>query len=273
MKSKVGIGITTYLDTASHEFGEAVFNCYSNVSSKIEPNKVAVWGWKHDVTNSKEFGSRWATPRVTEWRERSKKGRLIDKKEALIGADWRRTGSLSGIGSVTLRPPLDTSSANEILIEHNYSSRIDWRSLFIGLVDLCQPSYAMLHLFTDTERQLSIGRKRFEIFDRPFAGEDYFTNWQASSGDWRRPDKWQSSERRNYRFLPQLSWGNFLGKEFKNCYSADAIKYGASRTTEIANGLAFEVTSDLIDVEKRYKEFDEVRAKLKLAFTDECFRM
>jgi hypothetical protein len=273
MKSKVGIGITTYLDIASPKFGEAVFDCYASVSHRIEPNKVSIWSQRHEVTSAKEFGVLWATPITWQSIEDRGKGRVMDKGEALIGAEWHRTGSLSGTGSAILRAPLDTSSANEILIEHNYSSRIDWRSLFMGLVDLCQPSDAMLHLFTDAERQRSIGRERLESFDRPFAGEDYFTNWQASSGDWRRPDRWQLSERRNYRFLPQLSWANFLGEEFKNCYSADAIKSDAYRTTKTANGLAFEITSDLRDVERPYKEFEEARAKLKSAFTDECFRL
>jgi hypothetical protein len=270
MVSKVGIGITTYLDITNPGFGDAIFDAYLSTSAKITPNQVHVQSQKHPVQSREDFSRLWLTRAAYEVGER-RQGTVIDKGEFLIGARWRRTGRLSGLGEVKFRPERDTNGTSSISIVHNYSTGVDWQRLFDELVAISAPSYAMLHLFTEAESARHAHRERFN-FDGPVVGEDHFTSWLSSLGHWRRPDRWELKERRQYRYLTELSWANFLGSEFEGQFDPVAIEKVAAKAHFVGKGFVFQITDSLADVERRPSEFDKSRELLRNAFLPGFFR-
>ncbi len=272
MKSKVGIGITTYEDISSPDFAAIVYDAYLATSPKIVPTRLDVWSKKHEVMDRDAFSAHWLTEmdyRVME--NRSKSSAILEKGQFRVGAKWRTTGRLPGKGEVTFRPKLDSSRANQVVIEHKFHATINWAGLFTRLVEAMQPAYAMLHVFSHEEpRQAELDR--VEAFDRPFAGEDYFTNWKTSLGTWRKPDSWQLEERRRYRFLPNLSWSNFLGPEFDGQYNHAELSSRAESVRRSGRGILVQVTGSLGDVVDRREWFCEKRNLVRAAFAPGFFR-
>jgi hypothetical protein len=194
---------------------------------------------------------------------------VIDKGTFIIGAHWRRAGR--GGGQVILRPETFPEDTDGLLLRHPYQARIDWWGLFQSLIAIFAPAYAMLHVFTEEEVSRP-ATNRFSSFDGPFAGEHHFTSWPSVLGEWRKPDRWQREERRRYRYLPDLSWANFLGEEFAGQFDLAGLQQHASQVWPAESGLLFRVTPSLADVVKNYPQFKVARRTIKTAFRDGFFR-
>lgn len=235
-------------------------------------NQIGVWSIKHPVMTREDFGRLWLTRSHFEMRENRSRGEVIDQGETLIGAHWRRTGSLSGRGYVQFRPVADNTRSNSVVIESNHRRSVEWLLLFEKLIEVLAPSYAMLHLFMGMELTNPTSHDHFTKFDGPFAGEEHFTSWKSSLGDWRRPDQWDLKARRQYRYLPELSWANFLGREFDGQYDLNLIKKSAVNAKTIGGGFVFQATKTLSDVEKFPEQFNRSRTELKQAFVPGFFR-
>lgn len=277
MNPKVGIGITTYEDISSPRFAAIIYDAYLATSPKIVPTRVDVWSKKHEVIDRDAFSAHWLTEmdyRVMENRSRS--SAVLEKGQFLVGAKWRTTGRLPGQGEVTFRPRLDSSRSNKVVINHKFHAAINWAGLFERLVEAMQPAYAMLHVFSQEEPHQveldGVELDRVETFDRPFAGEDYFTNWKTSLGMWRKPDRWQFEERRRYRFLPNLSWSNFLGPEFDGQYDLAELSSRAEFVRPSGRGILLQVTGALSDVVDRREWFREKQSSVRGAFAPGFFR-
>lgn len=269
MKPFVGIGITTYLDISSKAHGAAVFEAYEASIPTLTPDRVRVWSGRHDVSDAHGFANYWRTKIPFVLQEGSRRGPVLDKGSYIIGAEWRRTGR--GGGKVEFRPELQDHRADHLLIKHPYSVRSDWLGLFRRLVGICQPAHAMLHLFS--EREVLEGKGgRLDAFDEPFAGEEHFVSWLSSLGEWRRPDPWELEARRRYRFLPELSWANFLGPEFDGQFHKDLIEQHAAQFWSAEIGILFAVTNDISDVVKKPEYFASSRRILRTAFKEGFFR-
>ena len=167
---------------------------------------------------------------------------------------------------------LNAADASTISIQHTWSPRVDWVELFRLLTEVFQPSYAMLHLFTEAEVAASAGRDRFDVFDGPVTGERSFTSWKSILADWRFPDHFDLAARRRYRFLPELAWANWLGPEFDGQYDKAFLQANAASPVPMARGFAFQITQDLRDIEQHPAAFSDARAKLKSAFASGFFR-
>lgn len=272
MKLKTGIGITTYQDISSPDFAAIVYDAYLATSPRIVPTRVDVWSKKHAVIDRDAFSAHWMTETDYKVMEnRSKSSAVLEKGQFRVGAKWRTTGRLSGQGEVRFRPKLDSSRTNEIVIKHKFDKAIDWAGLFERLVEATQPAYAMLHVF-DEEETYQGETDRIEAFNRPFAGEAYFTQWKTPLGTWRKPDSWQLEERRRYRFLPNLSWSNFLGPEFDGQYNHAELLSRAESVRPKGKGILLEVTGALSDVVDRREWFQEKQDLVKGAFAPGFFR-
>jgi hypothetical protein len=272
MKLKVGIGITTYQDISSSSFGAIVYDAYLATSPKIVPTRVDVWSKKHEVIDRDSFSTHWLTEmdyRVME--NRSKSSAILEKGQFRVGAKWRTTGRLPGQGEVSFRSKLDSSRTNEVVIKHKFDTAINWAYFFERLVEVMQPAYAMLHVFSEEEPNQG-ELDRVEVFNRPFAGEEYFTKWKTSLGTWRKPDSWQLEERRRYRFLPNLSWANFLGPEFDGQYNHAELSSRAESVLPSGQGILLKVTGALSDVIDRREWFCEKRNLVRGAFAPGFFR-
>jgi hypothetical protein len=91
-------------------------------------------------------------------------------------------------------------------------------------------------------------------------------------GHWRKPDRWDAAARRQYRYLTDLSWANFLGREFEGQFDSAIIRKLAAKARTLGNGFAFQVTGSLADVERHPDEFNSSRDLLKGAFRHDFFR-
>lgn len=270
MPARLAIGITTYLDISTPFIGRGVYDAYAATAAAIAPNQVSIWSTKHAIANGDDFSRLWRTEMPFKVKDK-RGGETVDSGVYEIGAEWRRIGGLTGRGEVAFRGA-DRTRPDTLIIDHKHSHKIDWRSLFERLIDLTRPAYAMLHLFTDAEVERSQDAERFDRFDGPIAGEEHFVSWKSSLGDWRRPDPWELSDRRRYRFLPELSWANYLGSEFTGEFDANLVQERAARVKLSEHGMLFEVSSDLADVQDRPVEFDQQRLRLREAFRLGFFR-
>lgn len=268
MKSKVGIGITTYEDIRSPDFGYALYEALVAISPKLAPYRLDVITAKYEVGGPDDFATHWC----------SELRLIVSPKHGVapsynapseFGAEWRTKGTLSGSGDVFFggRDPNEPST---ITLQHNYVPKVNWEALFRNLVELFKPAHANLHIFSERELELA-GEGRF-AFRAPITGERAFTHWKSKTGDWRGPDPWQVTERRRYRFLPELAWGNYLGDEFSGRFDRQALLETSASTTELNNGILFQITENLSDVVDRYSFFEKERAMLRTLFADDFFR-
>lgn len=268
MKPKVGIGITTYEDIRSPEFGYALYEALVATSPKLAPYRIDVIAERYEVSGPQDFVSCWCNER-----------RLIVRPKYGVapsyhapfefGADWRTKGVLSGSGNVFFgsRDPNDPST---LTIQHNYATRVNWKALFQRLVEVFKPAHGNLHVFTERELEIA-GEGRF-AFRAPITGEATFTQWKTKIGTWGGPDPWETTQRRKYRFLPDLAWGNFLGVEFSGRFDRKALLETSSAPAELDRGILFHVTEKLSDVVDRHSLFEEERAKLRTVFAADFFR-
>lgn len=270
MKPRVGIGITTYKDVSDPQVGAAIFDAYSANLPSIAPVKVSVRSQRFPIASRADFQQHWLTLIPFEVHER-KGGARLETGMHRIGPQWRaKTG---GGGSATFRPEMQYDRDDCIVIDHQWAPKGLWLNFFTELVQLCEPSYAMLHLFEAAEVTPLQGPDGIATFDGPFAGEHHFTMWRAESGHWYRPDPWQAAERRQYRFLPQLSWANFLGTEFGGRYDVAAVQNDAASFHSVGEGALFTVTEKLDDIIRQPSHFEERRNALRASFEPGFFRL
>ncbi len=270
MKPYISIGITTYKDLSDPVVAREIYRAYENLVPKLTPTEISIWQQKWSVADVNGFVENWL--QVLKYKKHADRERedIIESGVFRLGAEWKQKGL--GGGQVRFRPENQNDREDTILIKHPYLARINWLVFFSKLVDICEPSYAMINLFTEAEIK---GDKssRFEAFDGAVAGEANFTHWKASSGVWRKPDKWDRKARRVYRFLPELSWANFLGKEFEGQYNSELLQRSVSNCIASETGLLFSLTDSISDVVKAPENFTSKRLKARNAFKDGFFRL
>jgi hypothetical protein len=268
MKPKVGIGITTYEDIRSRDFGLAVYEALYATSAKLAPYRIEVIGDKHEVAGAQDFASHWCTELRLVLRPKHGVAPSYTPPSD-FGADWRTKGVLSGDGNVFFGGR-DPNAPSTLIIQHNFATNLAWEGLFLRLVKLLKPAHANLHVFT--KRELELAREGAFAFRNPIAGEGNFTSWVSPLGTMRGPDPWEVDERRRYRFLPDLAWGNFLGPEFSGRFDQETLLGRPDLAEELGGGILLHVTENLSDVVKRPAFFESERSKLRLAFADDFFR-
>lgn len=268
MKPKVGIGVTTYEDIRSPNFGLALYEALVASSPRLAPYRIDVIGDKYDVDSAQDFASHWCSERRLVIRPKYGIAPTYHQPSD-IGADWRTKGPLSGNGHVFFSGR-DPNGASTLTLQHNYAANVDWRRLFLRLIDLIKPAHANLHIFTERELELA-GEGRF-AFRTPVAGEIFFTAWKSSLGEWRGPDPWEVAERRKYRFLPGLAWGNYLGDEFFGRFDRKLLIERSGMSVESKNGILFQITAKLNDVIDQPGFFESKRVNLQNVFAADFFR-
>jgi hypothetical protein len=270
-KNKIALGFTTYKDIRDSKYGLEVYRALDSVSDRLTPNKFKSAGVKPLIENEKEFSKYWYYENSYETREnRNKNSKILDKGIIPMGGEWVKTGSMAGKGCLGLRIWKDeTLHSYTVSLEYNYSPKIDWFELFSKLVAIIQPSYGMMHLFTEEERLGDL--YKLPNFRNPVIREETFTSFITATGAIRSPDSFRIEERRKYIHLPQLSWANYLGPEFEGQYKMDKTQELAFFSKEIDNSLLFTVSENIRDIEKNYGEFCNKRDLIKSTFTKDFF--
>lgn len=153
-------------------------------------------------------------------------------------------------------------------LNFRWNSDIDWWALFARLCAITRPAHGMLHLFTPAERKLL----DYQAFDGAVLGELAFTSAVAEDGNYVRPDTWASEARRRYRFLPELSWGNFLGEQFVEAFDRVELGRNTLQPASASSGALFKLTDHLSDVVDRPVEFEAMRSRARAALVAGTFR-
>lgn len=273
MTLKVAIGITTYTDILSEEFAARIYDAYSETSPRIVPDQawLPIYLQKQDIRAREDFTRQWSM--IVPVGTREMRSRVVERNGFMtLGAEWRKRGQLSGKGNVNFRPTTDPAGSNTISISHNYTPKIDWLKFFQKLCSIFNPSYGMIHLFDKAECERAASSSLYEKFDGPVVGEKIFTSWKSALDHWRGPDQWQLKERRSYRYLPQLSWGNFLGPEFDGQYDRAGIEKAAASFDRLGDGVLFTTTPSFDDIRKNRAEFEDRRLLLRKCFEPGFFR-
>lgn len=268
-KPFIAIGITTYRDISAASFGARFYDACHSVSPKIVPTRAGLtFDRKEQVNISANFAERWSSE-VT-WRTLNKdETELLDKFETKSGAEWRCTGPSAGRGRVTFNGR-DPNGCHTLEATWNYLPNVDWAKLFQSLIPLFQPSYAMLHLFTEQEIS-AVKRHDKADFDGPVVHENRFARWRTVTGAVHRPDPWQLEARRTYRHLPQLSWSNFLGPQFRGQFDHAHVIATAAKSSTSADGMHFETTPSIASVATDYAQFWHARNEIRKAFMGDFF--
>lgn len=265
---KVGIGLTTYKNIKSADFGLAFYEALIACSPKLAPSSVEVILENYGVEGAQDFASFWCNERKLV--VRPKYGVAPSYiAPGNFGAHWRTKGALSGRGEVFFGG-VDPNNPSTLLLEHNYAAKPNWTALFLELLEVFEPAQANIHVFTKRELDLA-GQGRF-AFRQPIVGEGAFTHWKSKLGDWRGPDPWEILQRRNYRFVPELAWGTYFGAEFSESLDKEFLLARGKDSIELCNGVLLKVTEGLIDVIKQPDQFEAERNKIRSAFPENFFR-
>ncbi len=271
MKPRIALDITTYRDLRRTEIAEQIYDAFSAASPKLAPKRISVWQQHHPVASRSDFAQHWHTELAYTIREsRSRTAPIRYKGSYQVGAHWRTTGTLNGRGEVSFQPDPDNTRPDTMRIDHAFSPRVDWYELLRQLVEITEPAYAMLHVFT--VQGTSCGHSVApDEFSGALTGEDRFVSWKTPAGTWRKPDKWERADRRRYRYLPDLPWANYLGAEFRESFNLDQLREAAFDSTEMGQGVLFRATSQLGDALLAGSDFSERQSHLKRAFSDGTF--
>lgn len=268
MNAKVGIGITTYEDIRAAAFGHAFYETLVAGAPKLAPDRIEVLYNRFEVENAQDFASHWCTE--TRHVLHSKHGVTPSyTPPSDYGASWRTRGSLTGHGQVFFGGR-DPNAPATLTLEHRFTPRVPWKEIFRRLVHIFKPAHANIHVFT--ERELELAGDGCFAFRGPICGEAAFTAWNSPLGTIRGPDPWEIAERRRYRFLPELAWGNYLGNQFSGSYNREKLLGISNTSKELNEGVLFHVTDDLRDVVRRSDFFERERKELHKAFPSEFFR-
>ena len=278
MKPYISIGITTYSDTANKKFALQFYDAYQDHLPVCTPDRMKIWSSKSTITNKDEFANIWCYEAPVTIKANRGKGPIIKQWKARLDTEWRR--SRAGGGKVKFRPSNRPEQPDTLSMKHPYRVRADWLGFFKTLIEISTPAHAMLHLFSEQEVQAwhgtySIGDKPpvLNRFDGPVVGEDAFTYVLSDFSDPRKQPSDFEAARKMYRYLPELSWANYLGPEFNCEYDIDTLQKGSEACEQIGEGILFTASDQIGDIIKDRAGFLKKRNNLRSAFEQGFFRL
>ncbi|MEL6954803.1 MAG: hypothetical protein AAFN09_08855 [Pseudomonadota bacterium] len=257
----VAIGLTTYDDISSAEIARSVFRILQKTDARLCPEFV---NWHEPINvpvNDEavwlEYWSRDAVLRLH--------GSAMDTK---LGGLWRRRRSVQSWGCVSHASTNGWNDDSTLSLSFRWNASIDWWHLFSSLCNILNPAYGMLHLFTDTERKL------VELcnFDGPVVGEGVFTNKLSKDGNVIGVDRRKRTNPMQYCYIPELSWGNCFGVEFKGVFNPECLTKEAAFGKVDSGKTLIRITESLDDILNDHENFCAKRAYLRSLFRTGAFR-
>tara|TARA_R110002096_G_scaffold105931_1_gene233125 strand:- start:145 stop:948 length:804 start_codon:yes stop_codon:yes gene_type:complete len=262
MKSAdIVIGITTYDDISNSETARAVYNILHQCDAQLTPEFI---NWHEPVNIPIETLETWSHYWMTDAVIRGQ-GAPADIK---IGAIWCRRRSVRSWGMVDHASGNNGNLDSTLIMRFNQKSGIDWFSLFSQLCALLRPAHGMLHQFPPQEKKML----DYNRFDSAVVGERAFTGRVAKDGNKVFPDLRKRTWPRQFKYLPELAWANYLGPELSATYDAVAILNFAARAWPNERGVLFRITDDFGDVTEDHERFSARRLELRDCFVAGTFR-
>jgi len=240
----VAIGITTYRDLRGKDIALDVLRALTETNVRLLPQFV---NWHEPVNVALDSNDTW----IRFWE---------------LNALWRRRHSVQSGGTIWHRS--DPTGDTTLSLDFRWDRSVDWWGLFGKLCEISCPAYGMVHLFTAEERKTL----DYQVFDGPVVGEFAFTCRVAADGNFVRPDSWDMAARRSYRFLPELSWGNYFGPEFGGRYDRAELGWHVLHEPVIPEAAMFRLTSEIGDVIDGPQAFGLTRSRARTAFAEGTFR-
>lgn len=262
MKSAdVVIGITTYDDISNSDTARAVYDILHQCDVRLTPEFI---NWHEPVNIPIEKLETWSHYWMTDAVIRGQ-GTSTDVK---TGAIWRRRKTVRNWGMVHHASGNNGNFDSTLIMVFNQKRGIDWFTLFSELCALLRPAHGMLHQFPPQEiKQLDYHR-----FDSAVVGENAFTGRVAEDGNKVFPDLRKRTWPRQFKYLPELAWANYLGQELSATYDTAAILNRASRAWPNELGLLFRITDSFDDVTEDHERFSARRLELRDCFVAGTFR-
>ena len=262
MKSTdVVIGITTYDDISKSDTAQAVYDILHQCDARLTPEFI---NWHEPVNIPIEKLETWSHYWMTDAVIRAQ-GTATDVK---IGAIWRRRKSVRNWGMVDHASGNNGNLDSTLIMVFNQKSGIDWFALFSELCALLRPAHGMLHQFPPQEIKLL----DYHRFDNAVVGEMAFTGRVAEDGNKVFPDLRKRTWPRQFKYLPELAWANYLGPELSATYDTASILNCASRAWPNGHGLLFRITDGFDDVTEDHEQFSARRLELRDCFVAGTFR-
>ena len=268
----IAIGITTYKDIWTPEFGGYFYDILASQPVSLAPTKARIWSIARPIEGTADFASAWRSETAFERREgRSKSSPVLERGHFRNAVSWSRGRTVKSRGEFTPHPETDPRGANAVLLRCNVNGKLDWTVFFETLVDLFEPSFAMLDLFeipiSGAELGTAGGYEAVACYKDAFAGEHWFTRSRTVTGATTQPDTCDLAGRRTYRHLPELPWLSCLGREFDGQFSEEGVRDISFRMSKRENNTLVQLSKDIND----RTEIAAVRDRVRTVFRENFF--
>lgn len=258
------IGITTYRDIWTPDFGEELYQLLASQAVSLAPTKARIWGKNSPVDQVEDFAAMWrsqasftkhAGPRVT--------SPVVERGHYRLSVEWTRDLAVRCKGFYEPHPETDPRGAHAMILRCRSNRKVGWAALFESLVDLFSPSFAMIDQFAiplgGALIGSAIGVEAVERYDDAFAGEYWFTRTRLVTGAHHQPDRFDITGRRTYLHLPELPWLSYLGHEFGDVFRSRLPRDVFFRAEKRGPGTLIQLSESINDA--AYVELARLRAR------------
>ncbi|MCW5258706.1 hypothetical protein D5038_20850 [Verminephrobacter aporrectodeae subsp. tuberculatae] len=240
----IKISIVTDIDTTKWEFGRKVLEAFYETDSRLAPGRLdsdaKIWKLFRGVAACEKY---WAKEGIIN-ANKSGRGRVSVKWDC----GWTRSEA------VEYRYDMIHTMVNQfgelrpgwLKGDADADRKIDWRRLFHRLVELANPQFAILHLFTDVEtRDDAFGADEHAII----ATDDFLMGPPAAI--------------LKDRGIPNLAWATFFGREYTQEIDAEKLRANGFAVEAMGDGHLVTLTKNIFDVADNFPLFSARRSELK----------
>ncbi|WP_265259446.1 hypothetical protein [Verminephrobacter aporrectodeae] len=240
----IKISIVTDIDTTQWEFGRKVLEAFYETDSRLAPGRLdsdaKIWKLFRGVAACEKY---WAKEGIIN-ANKSGRGRVSVKWDC----GWTRSEA------VEYRYDMIHTMVNQfgelrpgwLKGDADADRKIDWRRLFHRLVELANPQFAILHLFTDVEtRDDAFGADEHAII----ATDDFLMGPPAAI--------------LKDRGIPNLAWATFFGREYTQEIDAEKLRANGFAVEAMGDGHLVTLTENIFDVADNFALFSARRSELK----------
>lgn len=233
------ISVITNFDTTNWVVGSQVLSAFSERDSKLIPESLFQWESRiADFENVPACEAHWAQMATMQVQG--------SKMEFPIGLRWKRkkVAKYDAEISHTHRNVKGEQIDGSLIVQAQFNSKIDWLSVFREACLAMRASYALMHVFHESEA----------VNVRPGTSESYFLSGVLHRGT-----------------IPNIGWAVFYGEEFAGSVDVDRIAGAGFPIEKIGSGYLVRVTENIQDVVNDFPLFSRRRAELKALFREGFF--
>ncbi|WP_265654513.1 hypothetical protein [Verminephrobacter aporrectodeae] len=243
-KSYIRISIVTDIDTTKWDFGKKVLETFCETDPRLVPsgfdNNPKIKKPFHDIAACEKYWAMEAIIDATEFGD----GLIFTKWDC----DWKRSKAVKYNCTMnhTLVSQLGKLHPGWLHGDADANRKIDWAGLFHRFIELANPQFAILHLFTDIEtRRRAFGEEHHAIV----AKDDFLMGPPAAILE--------------DRGIPNLAWATFFGRDYTKEIDAEKLRANGFAVEAIGDGHLVTLTENIFDVADNFALFSARRVELK----------